>query len=178
MQPFAKGLGDRVWYGGGSQRSAIWAGENGLNLLIGNVISGEDTDDFFTAQTRLIDTYRRVSSGSRRIALGRVIVPVDSADKETRRRYKAYAAGRYDRTLQPNGEKRTLFAKDLVGTSVEILEQLFADPVLPMVDELRLELPYEFEPEDYRQILSDFGRNRAVIRIRVWDGICDGLMQQ
>jgi hypothetical protein len=36
------------------------------------------------------------------------------------------------------------------------LEQLFADPVLPKVSELRLELPYEFEHEQYRQILHDF----------------------
>jgi len=165
LQPFAKGLSERVWYGGGSQRSAAWAGEEGLNLLTGNGISGEDTDDFFTAQVRLIETYRgagrRAGNGGRRIALGRVIVPFDSADEPTRKRYKAYAAGRHDRTRRLNGEKRTLFATDLVGTSADILEQLFADPVLPLVDELRLELPYEFEPEQYRQILTDFLRNIA-----------------
>ncbi|EPE94322.1 LLM class flavin-dependent oxidoreductase [Rhizobium grahamii] len=161
LQPFAKGLHERVWYGGGSQRSAAWAGEQGLNLLTGNVISGEDTDDFFTAQVRLIETYRRAGNGGRRIALGRVIVPFDGADEATRRRYSAYAAERDVRTLRPTGEKRTLFAKDLAGTSAEILEQLYADPVLPHVNELRLELPYEFEPQQYRQILTDFSRNIA-----------------
>lgn len=40
LQPYAEGLADRIWYGGGSQRSARWAGENGFNLLTGNVISG------------------------------------------------------------------------------------------------------------------------------------------
>jgi hypothetical protein len=43
----------------------------------------------------------------------------------------------------------------MVGTSEEILEQLFNDPFLPQVSELRLELPYEFEQDEYRQILSD-----------------------
>ncbi|MGZ2460737.1 hypothetical protein ACVINH_005824 [Rhizobium anhuiense] len=36
------------------------------------------------------------------------------------------------------------------------MAQLFADPILPEVSELRLELPYEFEHAEYRQILHDF----------------------
>jgi alkanesulfonate monooxygenase SsuD/methylene tetrahydromethanopterin reductase-like flavin-dependent oxidoreductase (luciferase family) len=156
LQPHARGLVDRIWYGGGSQYSAEWAGRTGLNLLTGNVISGEGTDDFFAAQLRLIETFRRASGRSRRISLGRVIVPTDSADRLTRQRYMEYAAGRYERTLSPQGERRTLFARDLVGRSEEILEQLFNDPILPHVSELRLELPYEFEQDEYRQILSDF----------------------
>ena len=90
------------------------------------------------------------------MALGRVIVPFDSADAATRRRYSDYAAARYERTLSPQGEKRTLFARDIVGKAEEILEQLLADPILPQVKEFRLELPYEFEEEEYRQILHDF----------------------
>ncbi|WP_064695056.1 LLM class flavin-dependent oxidoreductase [Rhizobium aegyptiacum] len=155
LQPFAKGLIDRIWYGGGSQRSAKWAGRNGFNLLTGNVIAGEGRDDFFVAQSRLIETYR-ASGTERRIALGRVIVPFDSADAATRRRYRDYADGRHERTLSPQGGRRTLFARDIVGTSDEILEQLFSDPILPEVSELRLELPYEFEHDQYRQILHDF----------------------
>jgi len=85
-----------------------------------------------------------------------VIVPLDSADAATRRRYRDYAASRHARTLQPQGERRTLFTPDLVGTAAEIVEQLHADPVLPLVDTLRLELPYNFSIADYRQIIGDF----------------------
>lgn len=156
LQPYAKGLVDRIWYGGGSLRSAGWAGMNGFNLLIGNVTTGEETDDFFIAQSRQLETYRAAGGAQRRVALGRVIVPFDGADEATRRRYRAYAAGRHERTLSPQGPRRTLFASDVVGTSEEILERLFADPILPDVSELRLELPYEFQDEEYRQILHDF----------------------
>ncbi|MBB3657784.1 alkanesulfonate monooxygenase SsuD/methylene tetrahydromethanopterin reductase-like flavin-dependent oxidoreductase (luciferase family) [Rhizobium sp. BK650] len=156
LQPYANGLIDRIWYGGGSLRSASWAGKNGFNLLIGNVTSGEETDDFFTAQSRQLSAYRAAGGAERRVALGRVIVPFDSADAATRRRYSDYAAGRHERTLSPQGDRRTLFARDLVGTSQEIIERLRADPILPQVRELRLELPYEFEHDDYRQILHDF----------------------
>lgn len=156
LQPYARGLVDRIWYGGGSLRSADWAGTNGFNLLIGNVTTGEDTDDFFLAQSRQLERYRSSGGSDRRVALGRVIVPFDSADSVTRKRYADYAAGRHERTLSPQGERRTLFARDLVGTSEEILERLHADPILPHVRELRLELPYEFQDEEYRQIIHDF----------------------
>jgi alkanesulfonate monooxygenase SsuD/methylene tetrahydromethanopterin reductase-like flavin-dependent oxidoreductase (luciferase family) len=156
LHPHAKGLVDRIWYGAGSLRSAGWAGRNGFNLLIGNVTTGEGTDEFFVAQSRQLETYRAAGGARCRVALGRVIVPFDSADAITRRRYSTYAAGRHERTLSPQGERRTLFARDIVGTSQQILEQLFADTILPDVSELRLELPYEFEDEEYRQIIHDF----------------------
>lgn len=156
LQPYAAGLAERLWYGGGSLKSARWAGEHGLNLLTGNVITGEDTDDFHTAQRNLIEAYREASDGwPGRVAVGRVIVPTDSAPASRVARYKAYAEGRYQRTLKPQGEKRTLFPPDLVGTSEQIIAWLENDPVLPLVDELRLELPYEFTLPEYEQILTD-----------------------
>lgn len=156
LQPHAKGLSDRLWYGGGSLKSARWAGEHGFNFLTGNVISGEGTDDFHTAQINLIKAYREASDGwPGRVALGRVIVPTDSASPARIARYEAFGAARLERTLKPQGDRRTLFPRDLVGTSDQIIEWLLNDPVLPLVDELRLELPYEFTLPEYEQILTD-----------------------
>lgn len=158
LRPHAKGLTDRLWYGGGSQRSAAWAGKAGFNLLSGNIVTGEDTDDFLTAQRALIDRFRAEWQHEKpaRIGLGRVILPTDSADTTTRRRYADFAASRTPRTLAPQGQRRTLFLPDIVGTTEQILETLARDPVLPLVSEFRLELPYEFEADDYAQILTDF----------------------
>jgi alkanesulfonate monooxygenase SsuD/methylene tetrahydromethanopterin reductase-like flavin-dependent oxidoreductase (luciferase family) len=157
LQPHAPGLVDRLWYGGGSTRSMRWAGAHALNLLTGNIVFGEHSDDFTTAQQGLIAEYRRRVDPARpaRVAVGRVIVPFDSADRTTRERYRRYAAGRYERTRAPQGERRILFAPDLVGTAEQILDRLRADPVLAGTTELRLELPYEFHRGDYEQILHD-----------------------
>ena len=154
LQPHNPGLVHRIWYGCGSLRSARWAGESGLNLLSGNIVTGENTDDFTTAQSNLLAEYRRVQSTAR-VAVGRVVVPFDSADRATRARYRTYADSRQARTLGPQGPRRTLFAPDVVGTAEQILEQLAADPVVSAVSELRLELPYEFRREEYEQILHD-----------------------
>jgi alkanesulfonate monooxygenase SsuD/methylene tetrahydromethanopterin reductase-like flavin-dependent oxidoreductase (luciferase family) len=157
LRPFAKGLADRLWYGGGSLQSAGWAGRAGFNLLSGNIISGEGTDDFLTAQQRLIERFRTEWAFPRpaRIGLGRVLLPTDSASAATRRRYADFVASRTPRTLAPHGPRRTLFLHDIIGTTEEIVEALSRDPVLPLVSEFRLELPYEFEFDDYHQIMSD-----------------------
>ncbi len=157
LHPHAKGLVERLWYGGGSLRSAGWAGDNGFNLMVGNITTGEDTDDFLTAQLRQLDLYdRSLGLADRHVALGRVIVPLDGADAATREKYRAFAAGRHQRTLGPQGPRRTLFAPDLVGTADEIVRRLADDPVLHRVRRLRLELPYNFTLAEYRQILTDF----------------------
>ncbi|GAA4638290.1 LLM class flavin-dependent oxidoreductase [Actinoallomurus vinaceus] len=157
LQPRSPGLLDRIWYGGGSLRSIRWAAGHGLNLLTGNIIQGEGSDDFVTAQLALIGEYRRLLPPGRpgRVALGRVIVPWDGADAATRERYRRYAASRHARTLAPHGERRILFAPDLVGPSAEIIERLLGDRAVAAVSELRLELPYEFDERDYEQILHD-----------------------
>ena len=48
-----------------------------------------------------------------------------------------------------------LFAPDLVGTSAEIVEQLWGHAGFREVDEVAFALPFSFAPEDYVQILTD-----------------------
>lgn len=160
LHPHVPALLDRLWYGAGSQRSAAWAGRSGFHLLTGNVITAEASEDFLAEQIRLIGTFRQslppAQTGRGRVAVGRVILPLDGAGPERREKFKAFAASRLERTRQPNGPRRTMFLPDIAGTLDEIAKALREDPVLQITGELRLELPYEFGIEDYRHILRRF----------------------
>jgi hypothetical protein len=142
-----------------------WAAEHGLNLVVGDICAGQglDTVDFGTAQLTQIRAYRQkfTGPGRPRVVAGRVVVPLDSADAATRRKYRDYQTARHQRTLAPIGERRILIAPDLVGTATEIVEWLRADPVLTEVSELQLELPYAFAQDEYEQILSDVATSIA-----------------
>jgi hypothetical protein len=48
-----------------------------------------------------------------------------------------------------------MFARDLIGSSDEIAEQLYAHQGFQEVDEVAFALPFSFEHEDYVQILTD-----------------------
>ena len=155
VQPHSPGLIDRMWYGGGSGRSAQWAGENGMNFLTSNVVRATDTStDFDDIQLDLIRTYRKHSPAGR-VSHGFVVIPTDSATADQRARYEEYAAKRATRFGTPFGPARLLFARDIVGSSDEIAEQLHANAAFREVEEVAFALPFTFGHEDYVQILTD-----------------------
>jgi alkanesulfonate monooxygenase SsuD/methylene tetrahydromethanopterin reductase-like flavin-dependent oxidoreductase (luciferase family) len=157
VQPHSAGLIDRMWYGGGSLRSARWAGEHGLNFLTSNVVKAEQSEDFAQVQLSHIRTFRtHHPRGERaRVSQGLVVIPTDTATPEQRAKYEEYVARRTPRTASPQGPARMMFAVDLVGPAARIAEQLHADPAFAEVDEVAFALPFTFEPEDYVQILTD-----------------------
>lgn len=157
VQPIAPGLADRVWYGGGSLRSARWAGEQGLSLLTSNVLRAEESEDFAETQRSQIAAFRaRHPEGARaRVSQGLVVIPTDGASAQQRAKYQEYVLSRTARTAAPQGPARTMFAPDLIGTSAEIAEQLYAHAGFREVEEVVFALPFSFEHEDYVQILTD-----------------------
>ncbi|MDQ0380396.1 LLM class flavin-dependent oxidoreductase [Amycolatopsis thermophila] len=157
VQPHSPGLARRLWYGGGSLRSARWAGENGMNLLTSSVVKAEESEDFAEIQLALIRTFRaHHPDGERaRVSQGLVVIPTDSATPSQRAKYREYAEKRTPRTREPQGPGRLLFAPDLVGTSDEIAERLYAHAAFREVDEVAFALPFTFEQADYVQILTD-----------------------
>ncbi len=157
VQPHAAGLGDRMWYGGASLRSAQWAGENGMNFLTSSVVKAEESGDFAEIQLAHIRAFRaHHRDGARaRVSQGLVVIPTDTASPEQRRKYAEFALKRMPRTAAPQGPARMMFAPDLVGTSAQVAEQLYSHAAFREVDEVAFALPFTFDRDDYVQILTD-----------------------
>jgi alkanesulfonate monooxygenase SsuD/methylene tetrahydromethanopterin reductase-like flavin-dependent oxidoreductase (luciferase family) len=157
VQPHAAGLGRRMWYGGASRRSAQWAGEHGMNFLTSSVVKAEESEDFAEIQLSHLRTFRaHHPDGDRaRVSQGLVVIPTDTASPEQRRKYEEYARRRTPRTTRPQGPARLLFAPDLVGTSAQIAERLYAHAAFREIDEVAFALPFSFDHHDYVQILTD-----------------------
>ncbi|KIF71413.1 luciferase [Streptomyces sp. AcH 505] len=157
VQPQSAGLGRRMWYGGASTRSAQWAGEHGMNFLTSSVVKAEESEDFADIQRGHIRTFRahHPDGDNARVSQGLVVIPTDSASPEQRAKYEEFARKRTPRTAAPQGPARMLFARDLVGTSAEIAEQLYAHAAFREIDEVAFALPFTFDHDDYVQILTD-----------------------
>jgi alkanesulfonate monooxygenase SsuD/methylene tetrahydromethanopterin reductase-like flavin-dependent oxidoreductase (luciferase family) len=162
VEPHSPGLRDRLWYGAGSRKSAEWAGANGFNLLSSSVVfPGTDQEpDFALVQQSQIRAFREAAAaaqvlGPARVSQGLVVIPTDSASPVQREKYQRYVDERTPRTRAPQGPKGMLFAPDLIGTSDEIAEQLYAHAGFQEVDEVAFALPFSFDHEDYVQILTD-----------------------
>jgi alkanesulfonate monooxygenase SsuD/methylene tetrahydromethanopterin reductase-like flavin-dependent oxidoreductase (luciferase family) len=162
IEPHSAGLADRVWYGGGMS-SATWAGEQGINYLTSSVVSTEGTQsrDFATIQGENIDAFRAAFAANHerperaRVSQGLVVIPTDSATDDQIRRYREYAASRFERTKTPQGARGMLFSPDYVGTSDELADQLFDHAGFQRASEVAFALPFTFAEDDYRQIITD-----------------------
>ncbi|MFK0009698.1 LLM class flavin-dependent oxidoreductase [Paenarthrobacter sp. NPDC090520] len=159
VEPHSPGLRDRLWYGAASLKSAVWAGKNGFNLLSSSVIFPEEGQDpdFAQIQQSQIRAFREAAPAGQaaRVSQGLVVIPTDSASNAQREKYQRYVDERTPRTKTPQGPKRVMFAQDLIGTSDQIAEQLYAHKGFQEVDEVAFALPFSFEHGDYVQILTD-----------------------
>ena len=66
VQPHSAGLGDRMWYGGASLRSAQWAGEHEMNFLTSSVVKAEESEEFAEIQLSHIRTFRAFHPAGKR----------------------------------------------------------------------------------------------------------------
>ncbi|MCD4853291.1 LLM class flavin-dependent oxidoreductase [Arthrobacter sp. AK01] len=160
VEPHSAGLRSRLWYGAASMKSAVWAGENGFNLLSSSVIfpDKDQEPDFAGVQQSQIRAYRAapaLAGNTARVSQGLVVIPTDSASPAQRQKYQRYVDERTPRTRTPQGPKRMMFAQDIIGTSDDIAEQLYAHQGFQEVDEVAFALPFSFDQEDYVQILTD-----------------------
>ncbi|WP_183086200.1 LLM class flavin-dependent oxidoreductase [Mycetocola tolaasinivorans] len=155
VEPHSPGLAQRIWYGGGSLRSAEWAGQAGLGWLMSNISSTENgVLDFGLVQKAQIDTYRAAHPHpeNSRAIVARVLVPTEDTTPAQRELYTAHVAGRTPRTLKVHGE-RTIIAPDLLGATDEIVERIVADPGYLAADDFLVELPFEFGLDEWKHIL-------------------------
>jgi alkanesulfonate monooxygenase SsuD/methylene tetrahydromethanopterin reductase-like flavin-dependent oxidoreductase (luciferase family) len=157
VQPHSPGLRSRMWYGGASTASARWAGEHRMNFLTSSVVRAEESEDFAATQQSHIRAFRAAhpDGPDARVSQGLVVIPTDSATAAQRAKYAAYVQTRTPRTASPQGPARMMFARDLLGSSGQIAEALYAHAGFREVREVAFALPFSFEHEDYVQILSD-----------------------
>ena len=155
VEPHSPGLSERLWYGGGSLRSAEWAGSAGMHWLVSNISTAErGITDFAAAQRAQIDAFRAAhpEGEDARVTVARVIVPTDGATPEQVERYRAYAEARTPRTRKVHGTN-TIIARDVLGSLDDIVGFIEADPAFQAADDYLFELPFEFGLEDWKQIL-------------------------
>lgn len=156
VEPHSPGLHERLWYGGGSLRSAEWAGANRYHWLMSNISSTENgVRQFDLAQKQQIETFRAAApSGHRgRVSVARVIVPTDGASDQQIARYREYVAARTPRTERVHG-KNTIIAMDVLGSRDEILEFIANDAAFQAGDDYLFELPFELELEEWKHMLE------------------------
>jgi alkanesulfonate monooxygenase SsuD/methylene tetrahydromethanopterin reductase-like flavin-dependent oxidoreductase (luciferase family) len=72
LEPHSEGLRERIWWGAGSNATAVWAAKIGMNLQSSTLKSDETGEPFHVQQAAQIRAYRAAWKGGRSCARARV----------------------------------------------------------------------------------------------------------
>ena len=137
-----------------------------MNFLTSSVVKVEDPagpPDFAAIQHAQIRAFRAASpaGAAARVSQGLVVIPTDSASAAQRAQVRRLRGARAPRTTSPQGPAKLLFAPDILGTSEQIAEALYAHAAFTEVTEVAFALPFSF---DGRRLRADAHRHRDPAR--------------
>jgi alkanesulfonate monooxygenase SsuD/methylene tetrahydromethanopterin reductase-like flavin-dependent oxidoreductase (luciferase family) len=169
--PNAPGLADRLWYGAGSEATAIRTGTQGFDLQVSTLNTEETGEAFDVVQARQIRSFRQafIAAGhanrrAPRVSAGRIVLPfLDPKDADDHQAFiEGYSSG-MTADGRPKGESPfpVRFSPVLSGEPDSIVERLLADSAVSQTDDLVIVLPAEGCLEVHRRVLSSVAEHVA-----------------
>src|SRR6202451_4593591 len=143
VEPYSEGLRERIWWGAGSQRTAAWAAELGMNLQSSTLINNESDKPFHLQQAEQIQAFRDAwqKAGHEReprVSVSRSIFAlVDDRDR-------AYFGPRNQDTDQIgfiDANTQAIFGRTYAAEPDVLIEALKDDEPIAAADTLLLTVP-------------------------------------
>jgi alkanesulfonate monooxygenase SsuD/methylene tetrahydromethanopterin reductase-like flavin-dependent oxidoreductase (luciferase family) len=143
LEPHSDGLRDRIWWGAGSNATAIWAAKLGMNLQSSTLKNDETGEPFHVQQAAQIRAYRAAwkeagHAREPRVSVSRSIFAlVDDRDR-------AYFGGGGDGDDQIgfiDANTRAIFGRSYAAAPDILIEQLKKDDAITEADTLLLTVP-------------------------------------
>ena len=142
VEPISEGLRERIWWGAGSNATAVWAAKLGMNLQSSTLKNDETGEPFHLQQAKQIRAYREAwkeagHTRTPRVSVSRSIFAlVDDRDR-------AYFGG--DQSDDHIGfidpKTRAIFGRSYAAEPPALIEQLKQDEAIAEADTLLLTVP-------------------------------------
>jgi alkanesulfonate monooxygenase SsuD/methylene tetrahydromethanopterin reductase-like flavin-dependent oxidoreductase (luciferase family) len=143
LEPYSEGLRDRIWWGAGSNATAVWAAKLGMNLQSSTLKSDETGEAFHVQQAAQIRAYRAAWKEAGhirepRVSVSRSIIAlVDDRDH----RYFGSARKDQDQVGFIDSRTRAIFGRSYAAEPDVLIEQLRNDEAIVEADTLLLTVP-------------------------------------
>lgn len=143
IEPHSEGLRDRIWWGSGSNATAIWAAELGMNLQSSTLKNDETGEPFHVQQAAQIRAYRAAwdkagHARQPRVSVSRSIFPLVS-DRD--RAYFGQGRPERDQIGQIDETTRAIFGRSYAAEPDRLIEELRRDEAIAEADTLLLTVP-------------------------------------
>ncbi|MES2169357.1 MAG: LLM class flavin-dependent oxidoreductase [Actinomycetota bacterium] len=163
IQPQSPGLPDRIWWGAGTRATAVWAAEQGMNLMSSTLLTEDTGVPFDELQAEQIAMYRaawREAGWERepRVSVSRSVIPiVCDLDRQ-------YFGGRSDENEDQVGYLDgglARFGKSYSGEPDRIAEELAKDAAVREADTVLLTVPNQLGVDYNAGLLENIAKHIA-----------------
>lgn len=143
LEPYSKGLRERIWWGAASNATAIWAAENGMNLQSSTLKFDESGKPFHIQQAEQIRLYKdawKKAGHTRepRVSVSRSIFPLVN-DQD--RLYFGQQANQNDQIGYIEANTRAIFGKSYAAEPEKLTRELAGDEAIQEADTVLLTIP-------------------------------------
>lgn len=156
LEPFAAGLRERIWWGAGSNATAVWAAKRGMNLQSSTLKDDETGEPFHIQQAAQIRAFRAAwteagHTGTPRVSVSRSIFALTN---DLDRAYFGGGSQEEDKIgfLAPG--LRAIFGRGYAAEPELLVKQLKQDEAIAEADTLLLTIPNQLGVEYNVHILE------------------------
>lgn len=142
LEPFSEGLRERIWWGAGSDSTARWAAEHGMNLMSSTLKEDESGEPLHVQQRKQIEAFREAwkAAGHEReprVSVSRSIFALVSDED------RAYFGAERNDTDQIGviDNYRAVFGRSYADEPDRLVERLREDEAIEAADTLLLTVP-------------------------------------
>jgi alkanesulfonate monooxygenase SsuD/methylene tetrahydromethanopterin reductase-like flavin-dependent oxidoreductase (luciferase family) len=149
IEPQSPGLRDRVWWGAGSDATARWAAEIGVNLQSSTLKVHESNEPFHVQQRRQIEVYREAWSAAGHERVPRISVSRSIFALTDEKDWALFGGdrGSDDQIGDIPGTGKAIFGKSYAGPPEQLVEELKQDEAIAVADTLLLTIPSQLGPD-------------------------------
>lgn len=143
LEPYSEGLRERIWWGAGSNATAIWAAENGMNLQSSTLKEDESGKPFHVQQAEQIRLYKDAwkKAGHQREPRVSVSRSIFALVNEQDHYYFGQESNRHDKIGFIENNKRAIFGRSYAAEPDQLIEELSKDEAIQEADTLLLTVP-------------------------------------
>ena len=161
VQPQSAGLADRIWWGSGTRQSAVWTGEQGMNLMSSTLLLEDTQVPFDQLQAEQIALFREAwaKAGHEReprVSVSRSVMPITT---DLDRRLFGDDANEDQVGWLDGAVSR--FGRTYTGEPDRIAEELAQDAAVQAADTILLTVPSQLGVDYNAAMLETIARDIA-----------------
>lgn len=156
IEPHAQTLRQRIWWGAGSNATAVWAAERGMHLMCSTLKDDESGEPLHIQQTKQIRAFREAWSQhghghQPRVSVSRSIIPIVN---DTDRAYFMGQRDSADKFGNIDETTRAVFGRSYAAEPDVLVDELAKDTAVAEADTLLVTVPNQLGVDYNAQLIE------------------------